>query len=583
MKRIASVILLLFATYCLLSCNHQNKLEERMDAIKEVGDTNPKLAIKMADSLEAVVRNQPQKTTMKYDLLKIRLNDKAYISATSDIIIKQVVDYYQKNGDNEEKQEAFYYAGSVYRDLQDTPQALNYFLKSAYIAEKDTMCNRTMLRNTYSNLSYLYYNVQDYNNTLKNAQKEYHLAKKIGAVKLSCYSYLALSLINLNRFDEARKYLQISLDTISRNINLQKDREIISNLLLQFSFLKDTKDAQRCRKLLNDMSISYMPNDELLALGGYYEMTGKTDSAKSAYQQILRNGPDLFKIYDATKALLCIYHQEGNLRDLDKYTSMYIEVSDSIDLKIRQENAASVNNMFQYHRNKSEEQELKDHRDNMVKLAIFSTAASICVLLLSIIIFLYQKYKKTKESLAVSNQLNKLENEKMKMKTFIINKENEVKETKDKLQITEMNLQEVQETYKSAQQQLESANEEIQRQEQILTERLSQNKILLNMLHQSEMKAESETTLETIRKAAEGKNNLTLDDWKLLFTTVDTLYPDFKNQLMDKQGTLTEDKMRFCYLLRIGLPMSLIRNLINKSRATIWRWAKEYDWIISLP
>ncbi|MBR4921953.1 MAG: hypothetical protein IKZ62_11670, partial [Prevotella sp.] len=48
----------------------------------------------------------------------------------SDLMIKKLMSYFEDKGSLNEKQEVFYYAGSVYRDLQDTPRALEYFLKS---------------------------------------------------------------------------------------------------------------------------------------------------------------------------------------------------------------------------------------------------------------------------------------------------------------------------------------------------------------------------------------------------------------------------------------------------------------------
>ena len=40
--------------------------------------------------------------------------------------------------------------------------------------------------------------------------------------------------------------------------------------------------------------------------------------------------------------------------------------------------------------------------------------------------------------------------------------------------------------------------------------------------------------------------------------------------------------MQVCYLLRIGLSGVQIRNLTALSRATVWRWVKKYDWVLTL-
>ena len=115
---------------CLLfSCSDNHALED-IETIKTVGDENPEKALVMLDSLEIEIRDKSDYVKNKYDLLRIRLNDKAYNLPTSDLMIKKLMSYFEDKGSLNEKQEVFYYAGSVYRDLQDTPRALEYFLKS---------------------------------------------------------------------------------------------------------------------------------------------------------------------------------------------------------------------------------------------------------------------------------------------------------------------------------------------------------------------------------------------------------------------------------------------------------------------
>ncbi len=67
---------------------------------------------------------------MYYQLLTIKARDKAYITHTSDSLILEVLHYYEKRKDKKHLPEAYYYAGRIYRDLGDAPQALEYFFKA---------------------------------------------------------------------------------------------------------------------------------------------------------------------------------------------------------------------------------------------------------------------------------------------------------------------------------------------------------------------------------------------------------------------------------------------------------------------
>lgn len=146
------------ALSCILaSCISDTRYEVKLNQIKEVGDTNPSLAQRMLDSIKWEVRGRSDYVQMKYELLEFRLKDKLYINATSDIGIKRIVTYFDEHGSMSDKREACYYAGCVYRDLHDMPRSLEYYFRAQDIAEKERPCDSVMLRNTYSNLHYLYY------------------------------------------------------------------------------------------------------------------------------------------------------------------------------------------------------------------------------------------------------------------------------------------------------------------------------------------------------------------------------------------------------------------------------------------
>ena len=140
----------------LMSCSSGDSIDSRMRHIKKTGDTNPTIALQMLDSLKTLIRDEDEHRRMQYDLLEIRLKDKAYIAATTDMHIKPLVEYFEKYGSVQERQEVYYYAGSIYRDMRDTPRSIEFFRKSADVAETDASHDTLMHRNAYSNLYSLY-------------------------------------------------------------------------------------------------------------------------------------------------------------------------------------------------------------------------------------------------------------------------------------------------------------------------------------------------------------------------------------------------------------------------------------------
>ena len=96
----------------LMACS-DGEVMDRLDHIKSVGDNDPVTALAMLDSLEVDIRQESEYVKNKYDLLRVRLNDKADNMPSSDIMIKQLVAYFNNEGTTREKQEVNYYTGSV--------------------------------------------------------------------------------------------------------------------------------------------------------------------------------------------------------------------------------------------------------------------------------------------------------------------------------------------------------------------------------------------------------------------------------------------------------------------------------------
>lgn len=73
-----------------------------------------------------------------YDFLRIKANDKAYVTHTSDSLIISVINYYASHDTKQLYPEALYYGGRVYSDLGDYPTALKYFQLSLDNLSSDT-------------------------------------------------------------------------------------------------------------------------------------------------------------------------------------------------------------------------------------------------------------------------------------------------------------------------------------------------------------------------------------------------------------------------------------------------------------
>lgn len=575
--KIAAIGLILVSFF---SCdNNSSKVSNKIDYIKSIGDTNPSLAMSMLDSLDINIRNQPERVIKKFDLLRLRVQDKAYITATSDIAAKQLVTYFEKNGTALEKQEAYFYAGSVYRDLQDTPRALKYFFKALEIAENSKQFDTVMQRNTFSNLHYLYFNVQDYPKAYEYAMKEYKLSQSINKMELTCLMHLGMSLTVLDSIKQAKEIYKIALDTISSNPQLKEDHEVLCSLLFNFSYLKDSVQASRCYKLLQDLNLDDSNDAKNYAYGEFFLLVGKKEAAISAFNRILHNKTDLLRMYDASKALFHIYNEGKQVVEANKMANLFVSLCDSIDLGKRQELAATVKNEYQYHKDQQREQKIINEKERLQSWLIISVAAIVIILLIAVAFIFYKRYTYLNRLLAISNDLNDLSVAKQQLQTNIKKKEQELLASQSLLGKRENELKSVKNQLKDLNGELTKFDEKLKKKEQMLSEKIAQSQTFLNLLHQTELEEKAEDVIFNIRQSSEGKKHMTTTNWKQLYKAVDELYPAFKDQLMKELGSFSEQQMQVCYLMRIGLSKPQIQNITNLSRVTIWRWVKKFNWI----
>ncbi|MBO7558309.1 MAG: hypothetical protein J6T52_07410 [Bacteroidaceae bacterium] len=571
------LVVLLFFVLVLSSCvRHDEALLSRLQEIKEVGNVEPKVAMKMLDSLQNEMDKADRYVWNKYELLSIRLQDKAYILSKSATPIMRLVRYFEKHGSMAEKQEAYYYAGSAYRDLQDTPKGLEFFLKSVDCCEKGEDIDSVMLRNACSQLSVLYYNVQDYTNALVTSRMVIDVEKKLNLLTPRSILRLGASLYQLDSLDIALNSFENALDEIEHNNSYPTYRETIVSLFYYFIIYKKLDKAKRCYEFIRADNSFPVVQDLYINIGHYLSVIGQMDSALVYYNKALEEGPTMYDKQTAAKTLLKYHYFYGGDEQLRRYAMRYVELSDTLDFRVHQQEAATTNNRYKYFKNREEELRLQEEKDRYRMWLIGVSALSLVVVFGLLAAFTHRRNRRLRQLLEKTKELKDAREDNARLQEEIVHQQTELSELNGRIRDNRMELTAVHEELERSETELARAKEEV-------ASRLEQNRHILQMLHQSDFEARAEDVLQLLRKASEGLHTMQADDWKLLHHTVDELYPDLKDRLVQGLGErITEEQLRFCHLLRIGLSTSQIEKLMDMSRATAWRWTKKYEWILEV-
>lgn len=566
------ICLLLLASFVTCTDYGSDREISRMDVIKQLGNSHPQLALASYDSLKDEFTKGSTYVRNKYTLLGIRLRDKAELPHTSDSCIRRLVPYFEKKGTIREMQEVYYFAGSVYRDLQDTPRSLEYFLKSAACTEKGET-DSVMLRNCYSQLCAMYTKVQDYGNALQMAKAEYEVARSIGTLDGITMIQLGNAYMRTDSFPQATEVMRMML-TENDTTNLTPD--ILCDLLYYFSLTDDTANARFCYTRFVDMPERHpIKAQQHISLGKYFLLLGLTDSSAQHYQLALEQGDSICK-YDACRKLFHLYENCGEKEEAYKYASEFLRISTCLDLGMRQEQAATINNQYQYYKDKQEEDSIKAEKEIM-ELYLWMTLL-ITLTLISVIcaVYTFRKYQRQRLLHEISMTLdgdtgsdNGNEQEThvlMRIKKGMDSARIKQEEMAKKLEKAEGNIKEqeqsIERTKRDAEEKLQEAHRQMER-----------GVNLFKMAHLTELSKNDNDIVESIRKASRMEQELTSKQWSELISFINDRYPTFSQKIVTIHGPISEKQMHICYLLKMGFTNTEICNIMKDcSRSTIWRW-----------
>lgn len=561
---IKQIVICLICVMCF-ACNNNAKLE-MLGKIKAEGNNNPERALNMLDSVCSELDNEDEYVRMKCMLLSMRLKDKAYMLPRTDDSARTVVRYFEEYGNELDKQEAYYYAGSVYRDLHDTPRALEHFQKALEIGTSIQDCDSTLLRNTYSNIQYLFFIVQDYPNALKMALKEYEISEKIGKLNYDNVSHVVECYLRLDSMAKTERYLE----ELFASHEQYSSRELYG-LLYYYSYIRNREKADYIYNFIKKKGGKRESMDNLL-LAEYFSLLGNKDSAIACYKRIIEDDTDIVNSYDATRFLFNIYKQKGNDSMCLKYADMFMVYSDSVDFGKRQEMAATVNNQYLYYKNEAEEKRLIEDNEKYRNRIVYLIVGFVLISLSFLLIHLYKKNKHLAELMELTNRMGIIKSEKERVSK-------DLSLTRDSLKTTKDALEDAHERLACIKQKIKGVEEELRHKEQVLSEKVEENKRFVSMLHKANMEENAADVVKAIKDASVGKHRMTAEEWQKFYHAVDMLQPELMEKIMHNLGKFTEQQQQVCYLMSIGLTNSQIENLTDIPHVTVWRWVKKFNWV----
>ena len=397
------IVLYIIIGITLLGCSERQEYVDRLEQAKSLLDEHPDSALQILDSLSLHEQDFSKSFRMKYLLLKLQAQNKAFVDFTSDSIAKDLVNYYDRNGNANEKMMSHYLLGCAYRDLGEAPKAVDCYLEATSKADTtDSDCDFYTLSAVYAQMANEFYNQLLLSESIETYKKACHYS--IEAKDTFHYilntEKMASAYILLNKKDSAEAISMKCMRLYSQRGYVQE--ALLSSLRLIHMYVQDKDKLSDAKKLLDNFEEKtnlFDDNHELpmskrsyyYYKGRYYEGVSLLDSAEYYYRKSARPNMSYTALNSMYKGLLSVYQKRNKADSIVKYAKLYCDVNDSSIAKKDQNITAQMAAIYNYNRYQKQAYENEAKANNLRLLLMM-----ICFICMIVAIILWNTYKKTK-------------------------------------------------------------------------------------------------------------------------------------------------------------------------------------------
>lgn len=561
MKAFKTILYFALLLPALCSCGNR-PFPRALQVADSLTYCQPDSAVALLQQMKESILAEPEATQMRYNLLCIKAQDKAYITHTSDSLIQQVVRYYRKHKNPKYLPEALYFAGRVYRDLGDAPQALEYFQRAISHSTEDT--DYKLISNVYSQIGMIFLYQDIYDKAPEMFRKSYHYSvlanDSIGIVYR--LRDIGRSFTTLKQADSAI-YYYLKADEQAIQIKHPHLRSVVnSELSGYYTELGKYEEAYKAMQIaISQKKEGRLPLYAITAQ--YYEHTNQLDSATYYYLKLLSTDNYIFR-QGAYRGLYKIARSRGRTDETLKYLDQYLAYTDSVQSMTQEETVRKINALYNYQLSQKENRKLRTQTFQERKLKVIFGIGFVFSILLFIA---YREYHKRKEQ-AQKIQRQKLE--RIKKEQYKLSLAQIEKNQKD-IEALELSLREAEtmhdqllQDYLNAQKKLiEKNSEQIEAKQKVQDQaevKLKQSGIY-RKFHSVQKEGEEE-------KGEEKKIKISSSDWQELNKAIDEAYNQFSQRLQELYP-VTDIELKVCLLLKIGLSPLQIAIITIRSKQAI--------------
>lgn len=533
------------------------------DNIDEYIDENPDSAFVELGRLSSFIDDMNESDKIKYYKYRTLAMNKMYVSlAGEESVMKCVVDYYEKHGSPDEKMEACLLLGSVYRDMGDAPQALEWFDKAIIHGEKGN--DKTQLAKIHGQKADLFIKQRLFEDALVEVDMMKDISQAVGEKSLQVNAMSIKSSVEyclkryesvINTYNEASDILLNDLrDTI--RAAFMAASSISSYLRLEeYDKAKDLMlfYEQRSGLFSSDGEVVEGYESYYLDKGDLCVSLGLMDSSLVYYKKSLE-AHDLGNVCMSNYKLAKVYEGLGVTDSAFKYAIIACNLSQKYFEELQSTEVQRMivtHDYSNYKRNSDVALQKSEYSQKKTKLVFI--VATILIFVLGLFVFKWKRYKEKELELSrlkllrVKNEVYNVASERAKIQTLLSQKMQELETLRKVINDskTEANLN----------RELADLREALSETDSQYTKLAEDDSIIVAL------------TLKAVNNCSDGP--VTESQWRELERYIKRLHPMFVSNVLKCIPNINKEHIRILMLMKLNFTNTQISFLMSKNLSTV--------------
>ena len=572
--------MLLTLILVVAGCTNSKRQMRRLAQIDSLMEKKPQAAY------DSLCRNQKELTQggvrqveMRHRLLMAKAKNKLYKPMPSDSVFQDVVDYYDHKGTSNEKMEAHYLMGCIYRDQKEAPIAMKWYHQAVDCADtlsKD--CDYETLFRIYGQMTDVYTKQNLWSEAIGSLTKYCNYAFKIGENAYAVNGLEKMAALYYNQQDTVKAMnLTKKCMELYNKYGMKQEAASVASLLCYIYVEKHEygkaypyMNTYEMESGLFDKDGNICPGREYYyyVKGLYYLGVNKLDSARIYFQKLYSSNYR----YEANKGLLEVCGMEHDCEEVFKYLPLYEKEMDKV-LSGNQANAVLQSTKmydFQKMQKQMNEQELAKERlkNNILILILFAVFFGLLFL------YILRRYKL---KLRIKHAELKQKNIDLKQSEQLLEQsERDIESWNDKY----LETLELMETYKRNFELFKDGKDmEIGKMQHKIMQlqgeiKQYENKIKRMSSSEKYMVIDDNKIYLKFKQKASGKQGIGWNaekDWNALMGEMERKFPLFSDRIIHHKigKILTMTELRVAILARLHFSNSEMANVLETSPASI--------------